>query len=77
MERGGQERARRVGVVGTGMVGSSFAYALMQRSLHDPAGQEHGGKRDLGGHPQTPGLTAFSKERLRPYRVSIVGEVVY
>ena len=27
------ERTRKVGIVGTGMVGSSFAYALMQRSL--------------------------------------------
>ena len=27
------EKARKVGIVGTGMVGSSFAYALMQRSL--------------------------------------------
>ncbi len=28
-----EDRGRKVGLVGTGMVGSSFAYALMQRSL--------------------------------------------
>lgn len=28
-----RKRTGKVGVVGTGMVGTSFAYALMQRSL--------------------------------------------
>ena len=33
MAQRGPDRARKVGIVGTGMVGSSFAYALMQRGL--------------------------------------------
>ena len=33
MAQHGRDRTRKVGIVGTGMVGSSFAYALMQRGL--------------------------------------------